>query len=99
MPASGVDDAAVNPNGIKTLLAKALITFFAKNNAVFSNEPRSLTRNPPDWIMLDNWIFDNLISVDELFAEALLRFSTFLLVNNSWGKLVLSLELPITFWW
>ena len=56
----------VNPNGIKTLLANGLITFSIKGNPLFSNGPR----NPPDCIILDNWVFGNLISVDELFAKA-----------------------------
>ena len=46
--------AAVNPNGIKTLLTNGLITFFIKGNPVFSNGPGSLRRNPPECIILDN---------------------------------------------
>ena len=53
-PASAADAAAVNLNGIKTLLANALITFFINGNPTFSNGWRSLPRNPPDWIILDN---------------------------------------------
>ena len=53
-------------------------------------------KNPPDCIILDNWVFDNLISVDKLFAKALRRFATCLLFNNSlWGKFVSSS--PTTF--
>ena len=56
----------------------------------------NLLRNPPDCIIFDKWVLDNLISVDELFVKDLRRFETCLLVsNNSWGKLV-SL-LPIMF--
>ena len=44
IPASAV----VNPNGIKTLLANGLITFFINGNPVFHNRPRSPPRNPPD---------------------------------------------------
>ena len=65
MPASAADTAAVNPNGTKALLANGLVTFLINGNRVFSNEPRSLPRNPPDYIILGNWVFDNLISVDE----------------------------------
>ena len=54
---------AVNPKGIKTLLANGLITFDIKGNPVFSNEPNNLLRNPPDCNILDNWVFDNLISI------------------------------------
>ena len=98
IPGSAVDAAAVNPKGIKTLLANGLITFFISGNPVFSNGPRSLPRNPPDCIILDIWVFDNLISVDDLSAKALRRFATCLLVNNnSCGKLILSSESPIIF--
>ena len=99
IPASAADSAASNPNGIKTLLANVLIAIFINGNRAFSNGPRSLPRNPPDWIILDNWAFDNLISVYELFAKALRRFATCLLVNNNlWVKLVSSSELPIIFY-
>ena len=53
IPASAADAAAVNPKGIKTLLANGLITFFINGNPVFSNGPRSLPRNHPDCILLD----------------------------------------------
>ena len=74
---------AVNENGIKALLANGLITFSIKGNPVFSNLPRSLPRNPPGCIILDNWVFDKIISIDKLFAKALQRFATYLLVNNN----------------
>ena len=94
--ASSADAAAVNPKGIKTLLANGLITFFINGNPVFSNGPRSLPRNPSDCIILDNWVFYSLISVDKLFAEDLRRFATCLLANNnSCGKLILSSKFPI----
>ena len=44
------DAGAVNPKGIKTLVANDLITFFINGNPIFSNGPRSLPRNPPDCI-------------------------------------------------
>ena len=87
--ASAANAAAVNPKGIKILLGNGLITFFIKGNPVFSNGPRGLPRNPPDCLILDNWGFDKLVSVDDLLAKALQRFSTYLLANNNlWGKLV-----------
>ena len=50
-----------------------------------------LPRNPLDCIILDNWVFGNLISADEWIAKALRRFETCLLVNNNlWEKLVSS---------
>ena len=96
--ASAADAAVVDPDGIKIFLANCLTTFSINGNPVFSYGPRSLPRNPPDCIILDNWVFDNLISVDKWFAKALRRFATCLLVNsNLWGKLVSSSELPIIF--
>ena len=48
------DAAAVNPKGIKELLANGLITFFINGNLVFINGPKSLLENHPDCITLDN---------------------------------------------
>ena len=42
IPASAADAATVNLNGIKTLLANGLITFFINGNLVFNNGPESL---------------------------------------------------------
>ena len=42
IPASAAEAAAVNPKGIKTVLANGLITFFINGNAVFSNGPSNL---------------------------------------------------------
>ena len=74
--ASADDATAVNLRGIKTVLANGLIAFFI-------NGPNNLPRNPPYCIILDNWVFDDLISADEWFAKALRRFETCLLVNNN----------------
>ena len=65
IPTSAADAAAVNPRGIKTLLTNGLITFFTNHNPVFINGPSNLPRNPPDFIILNNWVFDSLISVDK----------------------------------
>ena len=54
IPASAADAATVNHNGIKTLLANGVITFFINGNLVFSNGPRSLPRNPPNCTIPDN---------------------------------------------
>ena len=54
IPASTADAVAVNPTGIETLLANGLIAFFISGNPVFSNGPKSLSKNPPDCIILDN---------------------------------------------
>ena len=79
IPESSADAAAVDVNEIKTLLANGLTILYINGNPVFNNEPRSLPRNPPDYLILDNWVFDNLISADELFAKVLRRFATCLL--------------------
>ena len=63
-PASAADGAAVNPEGIKTLLANCFITFFITGNPVFSDGPSNLLRNHPDCIIFDNWFFDNLTSAN-----------------------------------
>ena len=54
IPAYAADAAAVNPKGIKTVLANGLITFFINGNLVLSNGPSNVPRNPPDCIILDN---------------------------------------------
>ena len=52
--ASAADAAAVNPKRIKRLPANGLITFFINGNPVFSERSKSLPRNLPDCIILDN---------------------------------------------
>ena len=74
------DAAAVNPNGIKTLLANGLSTFPIKGNPVFSNGPKSLPKNPPDCPILCNWVFDNFILAEELFANYYLLYKALKLV-------------------
>ena len=90
--------AAVNPYGNRTLLANSLSTFFIKGKPVFSNGPRSLSKNPPNCNILGSWVFDDFIPADEPFAKALWSLETCVSVdNNSCRKLVSSLESPITF--
>ena len=81
--ASVADASAVNPNGIKTLSASGLSIFFIKGNLVSSNGSKSLPKDPPDYPILCNWVFDNFILADDLFAEALQSFETYVLVNNT----------------
>ena len=98
MPASAAAAAAaaVNPNGNNTLLADGFITLFINGNPVFNNGPSNLPRNPTNCTIFDNWVFENLISTDELLANALRIFKTCLLVNNNLcGKLDSSLDWPI----
>ena len=96
IPASAADAAAVSPKEINALLANGVITFFIKGNHVFSNWPSNLPRNYPDCIIFDNCVFENLLSADELLANALWILGTCLSVsNNSCGKLASSLGSPI----
>ena len=69
--ASVADTAAVNPNGIKMLLANGLSTFHIKGKLVFSNGLKSLPKNPPACPIFYNWVIDNSILANELFAKAL----------------------------
>ena len=92
------DAAAVNPIGIKTILANCLGTFSIKGNPFFNNGRKSLPKNPPDCTIVDNRVFENLILADEPFAKALQICETCVLVNNNLcGKLFWSLESPIIF--
>ena len=96
--ASVADAAAVNPNGIKTLLAYGLSTFPIKGNPIFNSVPKSLPKDPPYSSILCNWVFDNFILAEELFGKALWGLETCVLVNNNfWAKLFSSLESPIMF--
>ena len=84
--------AAVNPNGIKTLLANCLSRFFIKGKPVFSNSPNDLPEKSPDCPILCNWVFGNLISTDELFPKAYEVSKLVLVNNNLCVKLFSSLE-------
>ena len=96
--ASIADAVDVNPNGIKTLLANGLSTFFMKDNPVFSDGPKNIPKNLPNCFFLCNWVFYNFILAKELFAKALRILEIFVLVNkNLCGKLFLSSESPTTF--
>ena len=95
---SVADAAAVNPNGIKTVLANGLSTFPIKSNPVFSNGRKSLPKNPPSCPISCNWVFDNFMLADKPFVKALRSFETCVLVNNNLcGKLFSSSESPTIF--
>ena len=68
---SVADAAAVNSNGIKTLLASGLRIFIIESDQVFSNGPKILTKNSPDCHISSNWVFDNFILAEELSSKAL----------------------------
>ena len=65
------DAAAVNPNSIKTLLANGLHTSFIIGKPVFSNGPKSLSKNSLDCPVSYSLVFDYFILADEPFAKAL----------------------------
>ena len=67
---SSADAAAVNPNGIKTLLVNSLSVFPIEGKPVCFNGPKSLPKNLPDCLILRNLVFDNFILAEELFAKA-----------------------------
>ena len=55
-------------------------------------------KNPPDCIILDNWVFENFILADEPFAKILWIFETCGSgSNNLCAKLVSLLEFPVKF--
>ena len=84
---SVADAVAVNPNGIKTLLAKGLSIFPIKGISVFSNCLKSLPKNPPpNCYILRDWVFDDFILADESFAKALQSFEACALVNNIYSE-------------
>ena len=49
-------DADVNPNTIVMLLPNGSSTLFIIGNKVFSIDPRSLPRNPPECTILNNFV-------------------------------------------
>ena len=58
------------------LLANGLSTFFIKGKPILGNGPKSLPRNPLDCTTLCNWVFDNFILAEELFAKSLRSLET-----------------------
>ena len=88
MAASVVDVAALNPNGIKTLLANGLSIFPIKSNPVFSNGSKSLPKNPPHCPSLCNWVFDNFVLAEELFGKTLQSFETLKILAEFYKKCI-----------
>ena len=70
------DASAANSDGIKMFLAYGLSISFINGNPVFSNCPKRLPKNPPDCPILCNWVFDNYILVEKVFAKALRSLKT-----------------------
>ena len=92
--AASVAAAAVNLNG-KTHLANGLTTFFIKRKPVLSNSSIILPKSRFDCSILCYWVFDNFISAEEFFAQALQSPIACVLINKKLcGKLFSSLEPP-----
>ena len=56
-PASLAENAAVNPDGMSTLLAVDVSTFLPSGNETLFNGPRILLRCPPDCIIFEKLCF------------------------------------------
>ena len=81
--------AAVNPEGIKALLANSLSTFSIKDKPVFTIDSKSLPKNPHNFNILDSSVFKKSMSTTDPFAKFSRIFKTCVLMNNnSFGKLV-----------
>ena len=63
------DTTAFHPNSVKILWTNDASAFFINGKPTFINAPRSLSRNLPNSIILDSWVFDNFTSTDELFEN------------------------------
>ena len=67
-----------------------LSAFPIKGNPVFNNSPKRLPKNPLDCsifllFLLDcNWVFDNFILAEELFAKTLQSLETGVLVKKTY---------------
>ena len=95
---SVTDAAAVNPDGIKTLLGNGVTTCCIKGNLVFSYGPKSLPKDSLNCPILCIWVFDNFILAEKLFGKALWILETCVLVNNNLcRKLFSSSESPKSF--
>ena len=90
MAASVANAFAFNPIGTKMLIVNCLIALPIKGSPVFSKCAKSLPINSYDCTILWNWVFDNFILAEELFAKALESFETYVLVNNNLGRKLFS---------
>ena len=48
-----------------------LVHLSLKSIHFFSNGPKILPKNPPDYCILCNCVFDNFVLADELFSKTL----------------------------
>ena len=78
---------------IKTFLAYGLSTSIIKGKPVFSSGRACLPKNAFDY-SCSNWVFDNFILAEELFAKTLQSLKTCVLVNNNLcGNIVLIIRI------
>ena len=61
---------------LRRLLVDCLTTFPIKDNPLFNNGPKSLSKSLPDCTILCNWVFESFILPKELFAKASQSFET-----------------------
>ena len=85
--ASVADTDAVNPNGIKTILANGLSILLIKGEPIFSSGPKSLPENLPDSPILDNYFFVSFILAEEPFAKVLRSLKICVLVNKIYAEI------------
>ena len=72
---------------------------FPARNITYGIAAISSPRICPDYIILDNEVFENFILADELFAKASQSFEACVSFNNNFmAKLVSSSEFPMEFY-
>ena len=76
------NSTTANPNGIKRPLAIDASTIFINGNPSIIDSPKSLTRSPPHFIILECWVFDSFILADKSFSIFLRRVIYQLLVTD-----------------
>ena len=93
-----IADTTANPNDLKMLLANGFSTFLSKDKPVLNNGPETLSRNSPNYIIIDSWVFKNFTLFDEALPNPFQILQTCVSVNNNLcRKLVSSMKLPIIF--
>ena len=74
LAASVADVAAVSPNGIKTFLANVWSKIPINGNALFSNDPKSLPKNPglfyaAEILIILYWMMNLVYELRPSYAE------------------------------
>ena len=73
-----------------TRLANDLSIFFVNGNPTFNNSPRNLSRNSPNCIILDGWLFDILCCLMTYLQGPCKDFLPVCQSRTLWEKLVSS---------